>query len=557
MPPNAASSALPLGQTGSAGREVYVSALLFFACLTAQLYLVFFKSFNWDEFLHYDQLYQLRAGTLSHPFQTVYLRFLWWAPDESADLLVQMKAARLFIWSMHLITLLMIYGVARRFTSAWNAFFASFAYLTAGYAFTQAFSIRGDPLVTATLMTALFLLVKSGLGFTRAIAIGALIGLSGMITFKAAFYAPCFAGLAWLKFRETPEKPQLLGKLAVLAIAALLSFVAVYLYHTANIAEEPNGLAGASFVSFYSRWLRIDLPFVHYIGEAVLLAPLFFLLVLIAPFAWRKAGLKVDAQVALAGFILPLASLIFYRNTFPYFFVFILAPAAVAVGPVLGLMRDRYGSTFVSVVLAAPALALAMLEPRHVIDRQRALINYVHQEFPEPTGYLDYSGMIADYPRILKHLTSGNGIRLYHERGDAIVGREIDRGNVPFIIANQRAISEALEGRPIPNTFLPADLAAMKDNYVRQWGVLWREGKTIPAGKNAFEFHLRRGGVFVLAGGPLTIDGTTVAHGTSIKLDEGRHLVSGSRNAPSTLWRGERLPATPPNLLMDNVFTRF
>ena len=60
--------------------ELWVPALLFAVCLAAQLYLVFFKSFNWDEFLHFNQVYQLRAGTLIEPFQMIHLRALGWAP---------------------------------------------------------------------------------------------------------------------------------------------------------------------------------------------------------------------------------------------------------------------------------------------------------------------------------------------------------------------------------------------------------------------------------------------------------------------------------------------
>lgn len=557
MQPDVASSTHSLKTTYASAQQVYVPALLFLVCLAVQLYLVFFKSFNWDEFLHYSQFYQLRTGTLSHPFQTIHLRVLWWAPEISAVLLDQMLAARVFIWSMHLITLFMIYGVARHFTNIPNSFFASFAYLTAGYVFTHGFSIRGDALVTATLMSALFLLVRGRLSLTKALAIGALIGLAGMMTFKAMFYAPCFAGLAWLKFHEAPKKARFLGKLTVVAVAALFSFGSIYLFHTSNLAEEAKPLGITSFVSFYLRWLNADFSFAGYIGREIILAPLFLLLIAVAPLAWKKAGLKADAKLALAGFIAPLAALLFYRNTFPYFFVFILAPVAVGIAPALGLVRDRYGNAFLSVVLSAPALALAIQEPRDVIGRQRALIDYVHQEFPGKTAYLDYSGMIADYPRILDYLTSGNGIRLYHERGDAVVGREIDRGNLPFIIANQGVILEALEGRPAPETFLPADLAAMSGNYVQQWGVLWREGRHVPAGMGTFEFYLRRGGNFVLAGDTLTIDGVTVEHGMRIKLEKGAHLVGGRRNAPSTLWRGDRLPATPPNLPMDGVFTNF
>ena len=546
-----------LQRAASVDRRFVVPVLLLVTCLAVQLYLVFFKSFNWDEFLHFSQVYRVKNGTLDQTFQVFHAHILWWAPEVSTSILDQMRAARLFMWCMELVTLFMIYGVARQFTNVSNSFFASFAYLTAGYVFTHGFSIRADPLVTATLMCALFLQARGTLSLFKAIAIGALIGLAGMMTFKAAFYAPCFAGLAWLRGRETPARPQYLAKLAVLIFAAFLSFAAIYLYQTSGLPEAAKPVRHVSQFSPYLRWISAGLPFAKYIGMEVVLAPVFVLSCLLAPLAWKRAGLKADAKLALVGFFAPLAVLLFYRNTFPYFFSFILAPAAVAIAPALGLLRDRYGNAFLAVLLSAMPLALAILEPPDVIARQQALIDYVHQEYPKNTGYLDYSGMIADYPRVLKYLTSGNGIQVYYERGDAVVQREIDRGNLPFIIANQEVISAALENQPIPRTFLPADLAAMRGNYVQQWGVLWREGTQIPAGMGAFEFHLRRGGAFILAGEAVNIDGATVAHGSRIVLGEGRHLVSGPRNTPSILWRGDRLPATPPNVPMDKVFTNF
>lgn len=542
---------------GRAFAAGYIPAVLFALCLGMQLYLVFYKSFNWDEFLHFNQVYQLRWGTLSHPFQSIHLRLLWWAPEVAENLLDQMLAARIFIWVMHLVTLFFIYSIARHFTDAANSFFASFAYLTAGYVFAHSFSIRGDPLVTTLLMFALFLMIRGSFGIFKAIAVGSLIGLAGMLTFKAMFYAPCFAGLAWLRFRETPKKRQFVGTILLLVIAALVSFGLAYLWHSSTLAETAEPLGNTSFVSFYLRWFNLDWQFAGYTGRAIILAPVLFVGVILAPFAWKKAELTTDQKLALAGFVAPLAALLFYRNTFPYFFTFIFAPAAVAAAPALGLIRRRYGGIFLSVLLVAVPVTLAVLEPKDVIGRQRALIDYVHQEFPEKTGYLDYSSMIADYPRILEYLTSGNGIRLYHERGDPIVARHINRGNVPFIIANQEVISAALEGQPFPKTFLPADLAAMNGNYVRQWGVLWREGKQIPAGPETFEFQLHRGGIFVLAGPALTIDGTNLNPGSTITLSKGRHSVGGSRNSPSTLWRGHRLPEAPPNIPMDEVFTRF
>jgi hypothetical protein len=539
-----------------AAANMWVPAVLFAACLATQLYLLFFKSFNWDEFLHFSFIYRLRAETLNLPFQIFHLRALEWIPDAVSNLVDQMLVARICMWAMNLLTLLLIFGIARRFGDTKDAVFASFAYLTAGFVFTQAFSIRADPVVTATLMSALFLLAGKKLTFGKAAVIGALVGIAGMMTFKATFYAPCFAGLMWMKYRGTAGRWQFASKLAVTGIAALLAFGLAYLYHTWDFGKFAAPPRSSSSVSHFSRWLTSDLPFSYYIGVELAFAPLFFFLVLLAPLGWKKARLKADEKVALAGFIAPLATLLFYRNTFPYFFVFILAPPAVAIAPILGVIRKRFGNALPAAALSISPLALAILEPTSIIRSQRALIDYIHHEFPKKTGYLDYSGMIADYPRVITPLVSGNGIRLYYDNGDPVIAREIDRGNLPFIIVSKRVLTSTFNNDPIPHTFLPADLEAMRDNYVRQWGVLWRQGKQIPSGTEDFDFSLRRGGEFV-ADGRLTIDGIAVTPGTKIMLGNGNHVVTGLRKTTFALWRGDRLPTPPPDVPMDRIFTRF
>src|SRR3546814_1559361 len=55
-----------------------ISLLLLGLLLTAQIYLIFFKSYNWDEFLHYGQVYMAQNGTLTDHFQVLHTRILSW-----------------------------------------------------------------------------------------------------------------------------------------------------------------------------------------------------------------------------------------------------------------------------------------------------------------------------------------------------------------------------------------------------------------------------------------------------------------------------------------------
>lgn len=548
----------PMARAAAAARKAPLPLLLFALCLAGQLYLVFVKSFNWDEFLHFSEVYETRAGTLTDSLQVLHARLLWWAPYVAHNLIDQMRAARLFMWGLDLIVLALIYGTARKFTGRGNALFAAFAYLTAGYVFTQGFAIRADPIAAATLMAALFLLTRDKLDLRSSLMAGVLIGIAGMATVKSIFYAPCFAGILWLKFHETEDPKTFLRNVAALAVAAPASFAAIYFYHVSQLASIAQPLPHTSRAAFYLRWFTDELPYGRYILLEMILAPVFVLAVALAPLGWKRGGLDRLHRIALAGFLLPLASLLLYRNTFPYFFVFLLPPVAVAIAPAIGLIRARIGDSVLATALTLMPLVLFASEPKDVIDRQRALIDYVHRDFPEKTGYLGYAGMISDYPRIFKHLTSGNGIRSYNGRRDPVVAREIAAGNVPFIIANHPVISGALAGQPEPATFLPEDLAAMRGNYVQQWGVLWREGEAIPAGPADLVFDVPRAGDFVFDGDGATIDGTPVARGERLHLAEGKHIAGGGRSRPATLWRGTRLPSPPPpGPPVTEVFTNF
>jgi hypothetical protein len=77
------------------------------------------------------------------------------------------------------------------------------------------------------------------------------------MTLKAVLYAPCFAGLAWLRLQETQRKAEFLGKLTVILIAAMAIFGALYLYYgSANVAEVGRPAERTSELSFYLAGLR-------------------------------------------------------------------------------------------------------------------------------------------------------------------------------------------------------------------------------------------------------------------------------------------------------------
>lgn len=556
------SGALTMPPRGTVWRLASVNSvawpLIILASLLAlQFSLIFIKSFNWDEFLHFSMVYQLREGTLTRPFQTLLARLLAWTPSTSDNLLAQMMAARVFVWSAFLIGLGSLYGLARQFLSREDAVWVTVIYLAAGNVFIHGFAIRADPVAMAALMLALYLLASRRIGWTMALAIGALVGFAGLLTLKAVFYAPCFAGIAWLRLAHEGDKRHLLLRFAAILLVAAASFASLYLFHRMDLASVSQSQESGAFLVNASQWLTDGLlrqP--AYTLMAIVTAPVFFYALAMAFPLWRSSGEGRDKTIALVSLALPLLTILFYRNVFPYFFVFILAPVAVALAPGVAELRKRHGRIVLAGAISAVPLVMFVAEPRPVLERQRALIGYIHRQFPMGATYFDYSGIIANHPRVIDHLASGIGLRNYRKRGIPLIARAVETGELAFVIDNRYVIGAALAGEAMADGLLPADVAALHGNYVNAWGNLWLAGEEIPAGAKPFAIDVPSAGQYI-ADGVVTVNGADYRRGEIVQLAAGRHLVKGGRSRRTVLWRGVRLPAAPPNVSTGPLFANF
>ncbi|MBL0923711.1 MAG: hypothetical protein IBJ12_04485 [Sphingomonadaceae bacterium] len=533
-----------------------VAALILLTAL--QFFLIFSKSYNWDEFLHYSMVYQLHEGTLARPFQTLLARLLGWIPGVSDDLMTQMAIARAFAWSAFLVGLSAMYGLARQFGSKVDALWTTLIYFGAGSVFVHGFAIRTDPLAMAGLMLSLYLLAARKLDMLNILTVGFIVGFVGLLTVKSIFYAPCFAGIAWLRFANAENKKATVVRILAIVPVAITTFVGLYFLHRAGLAPTPLSQQGPAFVSNGVKWLTDGLlrqP--YYTLMAFLTAPLFVYALLSSPAAWRTSGLSRPKTLALVGLALPLLTILFYRNAFPYFFVFIFAPVAVALTPAVAMLRARFGPAVLFALICIVPLGKFMTEPRQVMDGQEALIEYVHRQFPDGALYFDYCGIIADYPRVIDHLISGIGLKNYHARGVPLVAQAVQRGELAFVVANRPAIVDALTGKQSSDEkLLPADVAALRGNYVRVGGGLWLAGEMVPAGPRTHIIHVPHRGTYI-ANSSITVNGVTYRRGSTIDLDRGHHNVASGGNAQAILWRGTRLPEPVPTEMTEEVFTKF
>ena len=544
--------------------SVHVGAASIILLLVLQYTLIFSRAVNWDEFFFYGQVAQFARGELETPLQTLHVHGFRWLVDLPGSAIDHILTARLAMFVCECVTIVCIYALARRFADRLTSVLAALGYISAGYVLQHGMSFRVDPPVTATLMVALALLARAPLGWWSAALIGALIGMAGMITIKAVLFAPAFAGLAWMRWADAGRTRAAALRIAGIAVAALAVFLALYVWHSGQIAgpvhPDPalvSADAGADARGTQARAAAVlnrsasDMffvglsPYWPMIVKAASLAPLLAVLILAAPVTIARSALPAHEKCALAGLWLPVLTLAFYRNTAGYYYVFLLPPLAVAVTCGLRGTVARFGAVPVMAIMLAIALATWVTDDRQVLPRQRAVSDAVQKMFPQGTAYFDHSGMIPAFSKVNGFMTPW-GMEQYRRAGSSSYRSAMERQAVPLLIENDTMVTAALKGDRAA-VLLPEDSSAWRGNYVNYWGTVWLAGKTVPAGsREASEFLVP--GPYRAEGAGLVLDGVALAEGEIVDVGRGTHVLANLGSRPARLvWSAiAQAPQDPP-----------
>ncbi len=542
--------------------RIHAAVAAIILLLVLQLLLIFSRAINWDEFFFYGQVAQFSRGEMTTPLQTLHVHGFGWLTDLPGTAIDHILAARLAMFACECVTLTCIYLLARRFVDRLTSVLAALGYISAGYVLQHGMSFRVDPPVTATLMVALTLLARAPLGWGSAALIGALVGIAGMITIKAVLFAPVFTGLAWLRWSEAGRTRAAALQITGMAVAALAVFLALYSWHSDQIAStSPSaqaGLAAPAGVRDMQAQTKAVLtrsandmffvglpPYWPMMVKAANLAPLLAVLILTAPFTIARSALSPPEKLALAGLWLPVLTLAFYRNTAGYYYAFLLPPLTVAVTCGLRRTVQRLGALAVLAIMLGVALATWATDDRQVLANQRAVSNAVQQMFPRGSTYFDHSGMLPAFRKVNGFMTPW-GMEQYRRAGTSSYRAAMERQAIPLLIENDFMVTAALRGESA-NILLPEDARAWHNNYVRFWGPVWLAGKTVPAGaEESAEFLVP--GPYRAQGASLSLDGVSLAEGDVVNIGRGKHALANRGSGPARLvWAGvARAPTGPP-----------
>lgn len=538
-------------QRAASGADAMWLGAFVLAALGLQAVLIFLQPVNWDECRFLADVHQHRQGTLGPWLQTLHVHAFSWVVDVPGGEVSQVVAARCLMLLFECVTVGALFVAARAFVGREAALFAALSYLAFSYVVRHGASFRYDPIATALLMSALALLLQPRIALARACIAAACTALAALVTVKAVFYVPALALAALWRLAESKDRKAGLIRLGIAAAAGTATFGIVAFLHrlalAAPDAETAQRVVGHGFsktVAEAGLLPRLDAIVPSLVSDAVVW--ILIGLGLAKAVSELRSGRRADPRLlALLGLALPLATLLFYRNAFPYYFAFILAPAAILAGLAL---KGREG---LAVPAGAALLLLAGLHaaaaPSPALAVQRAHVDAVHAMFPKPVPYIDRASMIASFPKQGFFMSSW-GMENYRAAGRPALREAIAASAPPLVIANAPALEAALAG-DASSRLLPEDAAALRESYIHHWGALWVAGKRLRAGPEGAVFDLPIPGPYTVEGSvPVLIDHQTRRPGETVVLARGPHRMQSLAGAVDfTLRYGDNLftPAAP------------
>ncbi|MCG9731316.1 glycosyltransferase family 39 protein [Shewanella sp. Isolate13] len=554
-------------------RLLSLSLLLAFA-VAARIHVALFYEVNWDEFYYLAFVYQYDYGTLSAQLQTLHVHFFNWLKWVSANEVIQIKAARLVLVLFQIVTGYFIYRIARRFVSPPAALFSVLCYFAFSFNIRMGASFRADPFATFFLMWSLELILSEKLQIKHLLLAGVCIAVSALITIKSFLYLPTFGLIAIALYLEAPSKSKFIYKPLTVILCALATFYALYLIHGSFLYLPDSALAAETINVSLDKTIKSSgfFPGFIYFKYSLLYDLLFWLALIygikVACVASLPQGqLSRNEQLILLSLAFPLCTLFFYRNAFPYFYSFMLAPATVLCGVAWdGLRQSSRSSREMNVITSCLLffMALSIIYHGFIIPKQRTLqaqhefVELIHKLFPSPTAYIDCCSMIASFPKQGFFMSSW-GMESYMKARQPLLKSTIAVKQPSFVIANNQFLDHARTPDPNSSRLLSEDLAALQENYIPHWGALYVAGKHLNLRAGTTNFSINIPGVYTLeATHSITIDEQRLSPGETLFLVKGNHIATPTQPEQEVTFRwGNHLYRPPLQPRYQPIFTGF
>ena len=525
---------------------LYVCLVLIAVVLLTALHRIFITNVNWDEFFYLSLVHRYINGELTQRLQTFHVHFFSWLGGLSQNELDQIIAARAVMWLLTVGSTWLIYSIARRYASKFGALVAVLSFLCFSFVLQHGQSFRVDPISAFLFLACLYLTLDEQGSLRRFAFAGALLGLWLLLTIKAIFYLPVIGTVLAASLVWTSDRTTAIQRMIVFVVGLCGTTAVLYVLHDQAISRAATQTTQAYVSAVGAKVIMFDqlFPRLRVIVEAVVENLVIW--VFLCCGAWKAAiwlvrGPDRKTGLILLSFILPLGSLVVYRNAFPYFFVFLM-PSAVVLSAIFAedLVKrlETTSSRAAGILLVGAVTLLGVSFASEFIRRlpdqtvaQRETLELVHQLFPDPVPYIDRSSMVASYPKVGFFMTTW-GMEGYRQAGQRIMRDLVTSKEPRFLIANTAALNiskpQTLEEKESTYRLFEGDFDVLRQNYVHHWGWIFVAGKSFEFDSQGAEegFEIIISGEYTLESlAPVLLDGTIVRPGDQVKLDQGEHRI--------------------------------
>jgi len=380
-------------------------------------------------------------------------------------------------------------------------------------------------------MCAIWLSISGTLRSLRLISIGLLVGIAGFFTIKAIFYLPALIIIVATRYVKVHSIIYGLSVLTLLGMIALSSFSILLLAHslTFETISSPfdflNRTSGTTLgKGDYSR-------FAHYALIAIIQNFVPVILVTVGALRVLKKNIEITKRLSILALLSPLMSFFIYRDVYPYFYPFILAPVMVITAIAYDDLVQRLRIFMVSAIIASLIMSGGVVFIKSLSQSaapQRLTLEVIHTLFDSETFYIDARSMVSSMPKRGIFMSKW-GMTDYRSQGQPVMEQILETYSPKFLLTNHPRLDvqnlSPKESQLDPLGLLAEDLSTLKNNYLPFWGPLYIPGKLIKPSKRTFRVLLS-GMYRVEATAAFIIDGKTITPNGRIYLSKGIHAIT-------------------------------
>lgn len=547
---------------------VFCLAIFIGISLTVKLVLVFQLPVNQDEFFHLSKIFDYKSGRLHSTSQNFHVLFFQWIPLLKENEVVLITICRMVMFLFLAGACMYIFLIGKLFLNVTGALFAVLCYLSFLFSVINGAAFRSDTVPIFLFLFALYRFILKPTSYAHNVIPGIAMAAATMFTIKTGIYLPVFMAVFATDLLTGTSKcvlPRTSFFFAYICSLAILHYSFDSLLQTGSVIHDATTIAGTmsgfstNAGNAYSTFISLDNFFpqiafftlsLKYDWHIWLFLAMGFLLNLHA----IKQKINLRHGLYLLIMFIPMLSPLFYRNAFPYFYVFISPTATLLCGYALFKLTEKTGKhetaklvliTLVCCIMGSNTLGCSLVYSKKQTGIQEQTLALIHELFPEPTAYIDGCSMVSSFPKAGFFMSSA-GMRWYLRNNRPVMENLLYTRQPRFLIANVSQLDLTADLPPLSDTGLAlsqGDWETLKTNFVHHWGSVWLAGKRFDLRKGPLEnnFNIIIQGIYTVESvGQIAIDGRTLRPGETIYLSRGDHcLMPGEISDSVTLKWGD------------------